>query len=162
MIPTIPIILTIKYSILIPSNLLAWEDVEVNSEDGDGCSPLLYAARDGHLEATKLLLAQDNIKVNLNDWWGCSPLSYAAQNGHLQVTNLLLAWDDISVNSKDIRLFPALVCCQKWVFRSDGGSFGTRWHWCALKGQLGSITPRMCWQTSRNYAVVYSANYRRT
>jgi ankyrin repeat protein len=68
--------------------LLAQDDINVNSRDKYGQSPLWHATENGNLEATKLLLGQDDIDVNSRDVYGQSLLGHAAANGNLEATKL--------------------------------------------------------------------------
>jgi ankyrin repeat protein len=70
--------------------LLARDDIEVNSEDVYGWTPLSFAAHTGWDEVVTLLLARDNIEVNSKDVCGWTPLSIAVQRGCEEVVNLLL------------------------------------------------------------------------
>ena len=54
--------------------LLKQNDVEVNSEDEYGHSPLLFAAKNGHERVVRLLLEHNDVEVNSWDEFGCSLL----------------------------------------------------------------------------------------
>jgi len=77
--------------------------VEVDSKDGGGKSPLLWAAQNGHEAVAKLLLGTGEVEVDLKDVYGRgqTPLSHAAYNGHEAVVKLLLGTGEIEVDSKD-------------------------------------------------------------
>ena len=50
--------------------LVARDDVEVNTTDSEGRSPLLQAAEEGHEAVVKLLVARDDVEVNTKDETG--------------------------------------------------------------------------------------------
>src|SRR6202167_49461 len=47
--------------------LLARDDIQTNSKDSYGDSPLSYAAKNGYEEMVRLLLARDDVEVNSKD-----------------------------------------------------------------------------------------------
>jgi ankyrin repeat protein len=102
------------YEVLAES-LLGIQDVDPDSEDELGLTPLSKAARNGRFKIASLLL-QDTRGVNVNSRShdGRSPLSYAAENGHEAIFNLLLAHPDVDVNLRDNKgrtpLFHAAAC----------------------------------------------------
>jgi ankyrin repeat protein len=73
--------------------LLARADVEVNSKDRYGRTPLSWAAGNGHEAVIRLLLAradvEADVEVDSKDRDGRTPLSRAAENGHEAVVRLL-------------------------------------------------------------------------
>ncbi|RFU23836.1 hypothetical protein B7463_g12501, partial [Scytalidium lignicola] len=81
--------------------LLAKDDVDINSKDNDGQSPLTWAVQNEHEAIIELLLAKNDVDVNSKDNNGRTPLSFAAENGDEAVVKLLLAKDDVDINSKD-------------------------------------------------------------
>ena len=76
-------------------------DININSEDENGQTPLLWAARKGYEAVVRLLLEQDDVKADSKDHYGETPLSWAAYKGHDAVVRLLLPRDDVKANSKD-------------------------------------------------------------
>ena len=64
-------------------NIVARDNIEVNTKDNHGHSPLSYATQSWHdAEAVvKILLMQDNVEVDTKDDCGCLLLSYAAEAG---------------------------------------------------------------------------------
>ena len=66
------------------------DDVEVDSKDKYGQTPLWWAARNGHEAVLKLLLGTTaNVEVE-DDRDGRTPLGWAAYHGHEEVVKLLL------------------------------------------------------------------------
>jgi uncharacterized protein len=66
-----------------------WPDRGYQGEASGGLSPLLFAARDGRLEAAKLLV-DAKADVNQPDANSISPLAMAITNNHVDVAKLLL------------------------------------------------------------------------
>ncbi|KAK5637085.1 hypothetical protein RRF57_012797 [Xylaria bambusicola] len=75
----------------VVARLLLEEDAaDLDSTDSIyGRTPLLWAARDGHLDIVQILLDR-GANIDMDDNEGYSPLSWAAENGHVEVTKLLL------------------------------------------------------------------------
>jgi len=71
--------------------LLAKADIDPDSMDNYGRTPLSLAAWYGHEEAVKLLLAKADVDSNSKDNYGRTPLSWAAEKEHEEVVKLLLA-----------------------------------------------------------------------
>jgi ankyrin repeat protein len=70
--------------------LLETGKADVNSKDGDGRTPLSWAAVNGHEAVIKLLLETSKVDVESKDTeYGRTPLSWAAENGHEAVVKLL-------------------------------------------------------------------------
>ncbi|KAH0536220.1 hypothetical protein FGG08_006887 [Glutinoglossum americanum] len=82
--------------------LLEREGVDVNRKDGDGRTPLSWAAERGHLEITKLLVGRESVvDVNNKGRNGRTPLSWAAEGGHPEIVKLLVKREDVDVNHED-------------------------------------------------------------
>jgi len=82
--------------------LLATRKVDVDVKDGNGRTPLSYAAEHGHEAVVKLLLETEGVDINVKDeGYGRTPLSYAAEHGHEAVVKLLLADSRVDVDTKD-------------------------------------------------------------
>ena len=58
-------------------------------QDDEGCSPLLIACQEVHVQAVLELLSA-GAKVDLQDNYGASPLFMASQAGHVDVVRALL------------------------------------------------------------------------
>jgi len=71
---------------------------EINQQDCTGSTPLVWAARNGHVGAAKLLLGREDIDPNLPDQFKETPLGWAAVEGHEGVAELLLEREDIDPN----------------------------------------------------------------
>ena len=75
--------------------LVACADIEVDMKDKYGCSPLSYAAADGHEVVVKLLVPRGDIaELNSKNKDGHLLLSYATQYGHEAMVKILVAWDN--------------------------------------------------------------------
>jgi ankyrin repeat protein len=64
-------------------------DVEANSTDSHGQTPLSFAARGGHKAVVNLLVSRDDIAANSKDNDGQTPLFWAAREGYEAVVRLL-------------------------------------------------------------------------
>ncbi|KAI5606735.1 Usher syndrome type-1G protein-like [Silurus asotus] len=64
---------------------------ELNAEDEDGMSPVLWAAHHGNLEALRVMLGRGG-DPDKCDIWGNSPLHLAAANGHLDCLSFLVSF----------------------------------------------------------------------
>ncbi|QKG22982.1 ankyrin repeat domain-containing protein [Actinomadura verrucosospora] len=69
--------------------LIATKQVDLDSRDKDGVSPLHYAARHGHADPVRLLL-EAGANPNITENYGFTPLHEAAENGHAEVVRALL------------------------------------------------------------------------
>ncbi|KAL4900638.1 ankyrin repeat-containing domain protein [Aspergillus multicolor] len=72
--------------------ILPRTDLEKAPVDNGGCTPLILAARENHLEALNLLLADPEATTDMwrGDSKGQTMLEYAASKGHLQIVTSLL------------------------------------------------------------------------
>ena len=50
--------------------IVAHDDIEVNTKDQDGCSPLSYVDEYGNEAAVKMLGSRDDVEVNTKDETG--------------------------------------------------------------------------------------------
>ncbi|MCJ1384636.1 hypothetical protein MMC17_007754, partial [Xylographa soralifera] len=89
--------------VAVVSLLLEGEDVQVDSKDNYGQTPLSWAAEEGHEAVVRLLLKQKNVQADSKDKYGQTPLSLAARQGHVAVVKLLLQRKDVQADSKDAK-----------------------------------------------------------
>ncbi|KAF5671248.1 ankyrin repeat-containing protein [Fusarium heterosporum] len=73
----------------------------INARDQDRQTPLLLAAKHGHITAVKLLLYTRNVDIMARDKLGRTSLCRAAQEGHLDVAELLSREEQALVNTGD-------------------------------------------------------------
>jgi len=76
-------------------------NVDMNSEDGEGYTPLLWAAEEGHDAVVKLLMETGQVNIESKNYFNQTPLSLAAENGYKAVVKLLLETGQVNINSKD-------------------------------------------------------------
>ncbi|KAB8339216.1 hypothetical protein FH972_022150 [Carpinus fangiana] len=81
--------------------LLKRSDVDVNSRDEHGWTPLHSSAFEGHEGVVKLLLQRSDVDVNSREKDGWTPLHHSIDKGHKGVVKLLLKRGDVDVNSRD-------------------------------------------------------------
>ena len=61
---------------------------DVNAKDGDGYTPLHFAAINGHKELAELLI-DSGADVNAKDDFGETPLDWAVDEGQIEIADLL-------------------------------------------------------------------------
>jgi len=81
--------------------LLERGDVDPNSPDGYGRTPLSFIAEAGLEGLVKLFLQRADINPDSPDGNGRTPLSFAAEAGHEGVLRLLLGHGDVNPDSSD-------------------------------------------------------------
>jgi hypothetical protein len=81
--------------------LLETGQVDIESKDFHGRTPLLWAAMNGHEAVVKLLLETGQADVESKDNFGRTPLSQAVGNGNETVVKLLLKIGQVDIESKD-------------------------------------------------------------
>jgi len=74
---------------------------DINGESHLGCTPLLWAAYNGHEEVVKILLEREEVNPGKPDKWGNTPLSDAAGNGHEGVVKILLEREEVNPDKPD-------------------------------------------------------------
>ena len=72
--------------------LLGHPDVDPNSVDNDGQTPLSWAAASGHEGVVRILSTRADVNPYPLDNSGRGPLSLAYRRGHTKVVEILLAW----------------------------------------------------------------------
>jgi len=72
------------------TKLLDWNDVDVNSKDKDGRTPLYLASENNHDAVVGLLLARSDLDVNLKIGTGETPLLIAVRRVNKSIVRLLL------------------------------------------------------------------------
>jgi ankyrin repeat protein len=75
--------------------------VDLDSKDGDGRTPLSWAAERGHETVVKLLLETGRVNPNSKNGDGRTPLWYVAERGHEAVVKLLLETGRVDPNSRN-------------------------------------------------------------
>ena len=80
--------------------LLDTGEVDADSRDKDGLTPLWWATESGYDVVVKRLLDTGKVGANSKDKGGQTPLSRAAR-GHEAVVKLLVERDDIEANPKE-------------------------------------------------------------
>ncbi|KAK4992602.1 hypothetical protein LTR50_000935 [Elasticomyces elasticus] len=83
-------------------SILGLENLEVNSKDKYGRTPLLQAADGGYEAIVKLLLVRKDVVADSKDMYGCTPLFRAAGKGHKAIVKLLVARNDAVADSKAV------------------------------------------------------------
>ena len=77
--------------------VLQMKEWDINSRDSAWCTPLLWAAVQGHEEVVNILLERGDVNPNLEDCkWDRTPLSWAARQGHERVVKLFLERGDMN------------------------------------------------------------------
>ena len=74
---------------------------EINQQDCVDCTPLSWAARNGHEGVVKLLLGGKDVDPDRPDNTNSTPLSWAAHNGHEGVVKLLLERENVDPDRPD-------------------------------------------------------------
>ncbi|KFY30332.1 hypothetical protein V493_01980, partial [Pseudogymnoascus sp. VKM F-4281 (FW-2241)] len=74
--------------------------IYIDAQNGDGLTPLSWAATRGHEAVVKLLVERDDVVSDSKGLSGQTPLSKAAASGHEAVVKLLVERDDVVADSK--------------------------------------------------------------
>ncbi|KAH9634274.1 hypothetical protein HF086_011534 [Spodoptera exigua] len=83
--------------------------VDPNARDGDGATPLHFAASRGHLSTVRWLL-RHGARLHL-DRHGKSPINDAAENHHLECLNVLVAAGAAGADNKQLSSYKAIHSC---------------------------------------------------
>ena len=94
--------------------LIEMECYDINEKDFLGCSPLAWAAHNGHEDVVKILLGREEVNPNQLDNSGLTPLSSAVLYKHEGVVKILLERGDVDTDKPGIYgrtplLFAALL-----------------------------------------------------
>ena len=81
--------------------LLERGDVNSDSSDEDGRTPLFYAAECEHEGIVNILLERGDVDSDSSDKYGQTPLSRAAQYGYEGIVKMLLERGDVNSDSSD-------------------------------------------------------------
>jgi len=74
---------------------------DINGEGYRGCTPLSWAAYNGHEEVVKILLGRGEVIPDKGNKLGQTPLLEAARNGHQEVVKILLGCEEVSPDKPD-------------------------------------------------------------
>ncbi|MCK4319689.1 ankyrin repeat domain-containing protein [Candidatus Micrarchaeota archaeon] len=94
----------IKYALLIGA--------DVNAEDKDGWTALMWAAKKGYAETVKLLIEKE-ADVNAKDSYNTTTLMLASDNGYLKIAELLIE-KGVDVNAKNEDGWTALILAARY------------------------------------------------
>ena len=81
--------------------LLERDDIEADSKDNVGRTPLSWAASGENESILRMLMERDDVDVNSKDNKGRTPLSWAAKEGNEAMVRLLVERNDVDVESED-------------------------------------------------------------
>jgi ankyrin repeat protein len=70
--------------------LLAIENINVNQQNKDGNTALMWASHQGHQEIVQILLNKENINVNQQDKDGFTALMWACMKGQKEIVQMFL------------------------------------------------------------------------
>lgn len=90
-------------------DLILHSQVDVNIENSDGDTVLIWASTHNLQSIVRLLLGNPNIKVNLQNKKGNNALMVASGKGNIQIVRMLLERPEIDVNAKNIVGNTALI-----------------------------------------------------
>jgi len=81
--------------------LIEVEGSDINGEDYRGCTPLCWAAYNGHEDVVKILLGRGEIIPDKANKFGQTPLLDASRNGHEEVVKILLGREEVNSDKPD-------------------------------------------------------------
>ena len=121
---------------------------DINEEDFSGCTPLSWAARNGHAEAVEFLLGRREVNPDKPDNGGRTSFSYAAGAGHEGVVEILLEREEVNPDKPD-NYGQTPFSCLAWS--GDEGVVNI------LLGRedINPDTPANHGQTPLSYAAIY-------
>jgi len=74
---------------------------DIGGGDFSGCTPLAWAAHNGHEEVVIILLEREEVDPDKPDDWGLTPLSHAAFSGNEGVVKILLEREEVNPDKPD-------------------------------------------------------------
>ena len=86
---------------MVAEILLKQSDVNPNTTDEDGRTPLSLAAGCGCWEIAEMLLQRTDVNPDTADKGGWTPLSWAVINGQEEIVHMLLEQNDVNPNTAD-------------------------------------------------------------
>ena len=86
----------------IVAGFVEMEDCDINQTDSKDCTPLMWAAQNGHEGVVKMLLARNDVNPEKPDKHGQTPLCSAAENGHEGVVKILHGRDNVNPDKPGI------------------------------------------------------------
>ncbi|KAF3006335.1 hypothetical protein E8E14_003571 [Neopestalotiopsis sp. 37M] len=110
--------------------LLETGEVDINSEDQDGQTPLDLSAKRGHEKVVMMLMETGSVDINRKNRVGQTPLALAAHNGHEKVVQMLLATAKARIDTADLTGQTALALAAE-------GGHEKRWAWTVAIGDSG-------------------------
>ena len=81
--------------------LIEIQSSDINQADCIGCTPLMWAARQGNERVVRLLLARGDVDPEKPEMHGVTPLWAASSRGHEPVVRQLLARDNVNPDKPD-------------------------------------------------------------
>jgi len=81
--------------------LMNHKKIEINKQNAEGDTALLYAIKHNLIEAAALLINDPRVNVTLTDNKGCSPLMCAVMDNLIVAATILLAHKHVDVNQKN-------------------------------------------------------------
>ena len=88
-------------------------EIDVNTRNPEGMTPLALACEAGQQEIVKLLLKNKDLHINFDDHKGRTPLALACQAGHEEIVKLLIEQKLLNVNARDNQnRTPLTLACQ--------------------------------------------------
>jgi hypothetical protein len=92
-------------------NMVRELNIDVDVQDGDGCTAIMYAAQGGHTTNVKVL-NKCGADVNKADKKGITALMYAAQNGSTEMVELLVKYG-ANINTTDKKGRTAMMMAEE-------------------------------------------------
>ena len=71
--------------------LLKYKNIQINQQDEDRSTALMWASKEGHKKIVQMLLQDENIEINQQDIDGNTALMLASAYGHKEIVEMLEA-----------------------------------------------------------------------